>query len=279
MTDKLKGKVAVITGSGGGIGREVALAMVAEGASVVINDINKELADETINDIKKAGGKAAVNYDSVVAMAGGENIIKTATSNFGRIDILVNCAGFLISAPAVEVEEKDWDAIIAVHLKGHFACTQPAIKEMIKQKSGRIINISSRAGFRFSWSELDSLPLATAKAGVAGFTALLSAELKQYGITVNAILPSAITKNYPAKRPTFGGAETASADFVAPIIVYLATDEAKNITGQYFYAGGGDICIFPRPLQLDGANKFIRKMGKWTVDELNSVIPPLLGSA
>jgi NAD(P)-dependent dehydrogenase (short-subunit alcohol dehydrogenase family) len=279
MTDKLKGKVAVITGGGGGIGREVALAMSVEGASVVINDISQELADEAVEDIKKAGGKAAANYDSVVTMAGGESIIKTATSNFGRIDILVNCAGFLIGAPAVEIKEKDWDDIIAVHLKGHFACTQPAIKEMIKQKSGRIINISSRASFRFSWCELDSLPMATAKAGVAGFTALLSAELKQYGITVNAILPSAITKKYPKKLPTFGGAETASADFVAPIIVYLATDEAKNITGQYFYASGGDICIFPRPLQLDGSNKFIRKMGKWTVDELNSIIPPLLGSA
>ena len=279
MTDKLKGKVAVITGGGGGIGGEVALAMVAEGASVVINDINKELADETINDIKKAGGKAAANYDSVVTMAGGENIIKTATNNFGSIDILVNCAGFLISAPAVEIKEKDWDDIIAVHLKGHFACTQPAIKEMVKQKSGRIINISSRASFRFNWSELDCLPMATAKAGIAGFTALLSAEMKQYGITVNAILPSAITKKYPKKLPSFGGAETVSADFVAPIIVYLATDGAKNITGQYFYAGGGDVCIFTRPLQLDGTNKFIRKIGKWTVDELNSVIPPLLESA
>lgn len=277
MTDKLKGKSAVITGSGDGLGKEIALAMAAEGASVVINDINKELADKTVGEIKKAGGKAAANYDSVATMAGGENIIKTATSNFGRMDILVNCAGFSKNASSVDVTEKDWDAIIAVHLKGHFACTQPAIKEMIKQKSGRIINFSSRAGFLPGWSGLGSLPYSTAKAGVVGFTFLLSAELKQYGITVNAILPSAITKGFPEKRPKFGGGETASPDFVAPIIVYLATDEAKNITGQFFYAAGGDICLFPRPLQLDGANKFIRKMGKWTVEEIGSILPPLIG--
>jgi NAD(P)-dependent dehydrogenase (short-subunit alcohol dehydrogenase family) len=279
MTDKLKGKVAVVTGSGAGIGREIALAMSVEGASIVINDISQELVDNAVEEIKKAGGKAAANYDSVATMGGGESIIKTATSNFGRIDILVNCAGYSRNAPAIEVKEKDWDDIIAVHLKGHFACTQPAIKEMIKQKSGRVINFSSRAGFIYSWSGLGSLPYATAKAGVVGFTALLSAELKQYGITVNAIFPSAITKGFPEPRPRFGGGEMLGPDFVAPIVVYLATDEAKDITGQVFYAAGGDVCIFPRPLQLDGANKFIRKMGKWTVDELNSIIPPLLGSA
>jgi NAD(P)-dependent dehydrogenase (short-subunit alcohol dehydrogenase family) len=279
MGEKLKGKSAVITGSGGGIGREVALAMAAEGAKVVVNDINKELADKVVEEIKKAGGTAVANDDSVITMAGGENIIKTATSKFGKIDILANCAGFSKNALSTEVTEKDWDAIIAVHLKGHFACTQPAIKEMIKQKSGRIINISSRAGALFIWTGLASLPYCTAKAGIIGFTALLSAELKQHGITVNAILPSAITRGFPEKRPKFGGGETEGPDFVPPIIVYLATDEAKDITGQFFYAAGGDIGIFPRPLQLDGNIKFIRKMGKWTIDELGKIIPPLIGQS
>jgi NAD(P)-dependent dehydrogenase (short-subunit alcohol dehydrogenase family) len=282
MTQRLKSKAAVVTGSGGGIGREIALSMAAEGAKVVINDIGKDAdgtnaADKVVAEIKKAGGTAVANYDSVATMAGGGNIIKTAISNFGRIDILVNCAGFAKNAPSIEITEKDWDALINVHLKGHFSCTQPAIKEMIKQKSGRIINFSSRAGFLFSWSGLGSLPYSTAKAGVVGFTALLSAELKQYNITVNAILPSAITKGFPEPRPRFGGGETPSPEFVAPIVVYLATDEAKDVTGQFFYAAGGDIGIFPRPLQLEGANKFIRKMGKWTVDELSEIIPPLLG--
>jgi NAD(P)-dependent dehydrogenase (short-subunit alcohol dehydrogenase family) len=209
-------------------------------------------------------------------MVGGENIIGTATRNFGRIDILVNCAGFSRNAPSVEVSEKDWDEIIAVHLKGHFACTQAAIKEMIKQRSGRIVNFSSRAGFLTAYMGLGCLPYATAKAGIVGFTMQLSAELEQYGITVNGILPSAITRGFPEERPRFGGGETTGPEFVPPIIVYLATPEAKNITGQFFYACAGDIVILQRPMQLSGPNKFIRKSGKWTVDELSRVIPPLL---
>ena len=281
MTQKLNGKSAVVTGSGSGIGKEVALALSAEGAKVVVNDLGKDatgnsLADKVVDEIKKAGGVAVANYDSVATMAGGENIIKTATSNFGNIDILVNCAGFARNAGILDVTEKVWDDIIAVHLKGHFACTQPAVREMIKQKSGRIINFSSKAGFQFNWNGLGTLPYSTAKAGIVGFTGLLSAELKPHGITVNAIFPSAITSGFPERRPKFGGGETGTADFVPPIIVYLATPEAQKITGQFFYACGGDIIILTRPMQLPSPNKLIRKNGKWTVDELGEIIPPLI---
>jgi NAD(P)-dependent dehydrogenase (short-subunit alcohol dehydrogenase family) len=282
MTERLKGKAAVVTGGGAGIGRGVALALAEEGAGVVVSDFGRDsdgiyLADKVVEEIKKANGTAVASYDSVATMKGGENIIKTATGSFGRIDILVNCAGFCRSAPSIEITEEDWDSIIAVHLKGHFSCARAAIPEMIKQQSGRIINISSRAGFLFSWGGLGSLPYATAKAGIVGFTALLSAELKQYGITVNAILPSAITKGFPEKRPRFGGGDTEGPEFLPPLFVYLATDEAKNITGQFFYISAGDIVIFNRPMQLEGPHKFIRKMGKWTVDEISEVIPPLMG--
>jgi NAD(P)-dependent dehydrogenase (short-subunit alcohol dehydrogenase family) len=147
---------------------------------------------------------------------------------------------------------------------------------MIKQKSGRIINFSSRAGFLTAYGGLGSLPYATAKAGIVGFTMLLAAELKQHGITVNGILPSAVTPGFPEKRPRFGGGELPGPEFVPPVIVYLATPEAKNITGQFFYACAGDIIILQRPMQLSGPNKFIRKSGMWTVDELSQIIPPLL---
>jgi len=281
MAKKLNGMAAVVTGSGSGIGREVALALAAEGAKVVVNDVGKDsggksFAEIVAKEIKSAGGEAFANNDSVATMAGGENIIRTTTHNFGRIDILVNCAGFSRNAPSAEISEKDWDEIIAVHLKGHFACTQPAIKEMIKQKSGRVINFSSRAGFLTAYGGLGSLPYATAKAGIVGFTMLLSAELKQHGITVNGILPSAITKGFPEKRPRFGGGDLMGPEFVPPIIVYLATPEAKNITGRFFYASAGDVIILNTPMQLSGPNKFIRKTGKWTVDELSQIIPPLL---
>lgn len=285
MAQRLKGKPAVVTGGGGGIGKAAALALATEGAKVVVNDVGHDsngtsVADKVVEEISKAKGIAIANHDNVATMLGGENVIKTATSKFGRIDILVNCAGNLRQVPTtVEMTENDWDSVIDVHLKGHFSCTKAAILEMIRQKSGRIINISSRAAFSFDTGFPISLAAyATAKAGILGFTATLSAELREYGITVNAILPSAVTALFPQQRPRFGGGKTEGPDFVAPIIVYLATDEAKTITGQFIYAGAGDLCIFTRPMQLPGPHKFIRKMGKWTIDELSDIIPPMIGS-
>jgi NAD(P)-dependent dehydrogenase (short-subunit alcohol dehydrogenase family) len=282
VTQKLSGMTAVVTGGGGGIGREVALALVAEGARIVINDIGKDsqgksLADKVVEEIKKERGTAVANYDNVATMEGGRNLIKTTTDEFGSVDILVNCAGFCKGGNAADTTEKDWDDVIAVNLKGTFSCVQAATKEMMKQKNGRIINFSSQASFTFNWEGFGSIPYAAAKAGVVGLTAFLSAELKQYGITVNGIFPGAITKGFPEKRPKFGGGEVAGPEYVPPIILYLATPEAKNITGQFFYACDGDIMILSRPMQLDGPNKFIRKEGKWTVDELCQVIPSLLG--
>ena len=207
MAQKLKGKAAVITGAGsGGIGRAIALAMAEEGASVVVNDIargpdGKSIADKVVDEIKKAKGIAVANYDTVATMQGGENIIKTATGNFGRIDILVNCAANYTRTPALEVTEKEWDTFINVHLKGHFSCSMAAVREMIKQKSGRIINFSSRAAA----SGGGNIAYGTVKAGILGFTSGLSNEVKGYGITVNAIVPSADTKLFPGPRPKIPG--------------------------------------------------------------------------
>ncbi len=275
MAGRLAGKVAVITGGGGGIGGAVAMDMTAEGAKIVVNDIGKDengrsYADIMVARIKDAGGTAVANYDTVSTMAGGASIIQTAIRNYGRIDILLNTAGFSRRGPAVEMSEEDWDSVITVHLKGHFSCSQAAAKEMIKQKSGgRIINISSAAGFMFFDFPFFGISYATAKAGVVGFTAKLSAELKQYGITVNALFPNARTRGFPEER---AGAE--APEFVAPIVVYLATDEAKNITGQLFFGGSGDVGIYTRPLQ--GTAITIRKMGKWTLDELSKAVPQML---
>ena len=278
MTQRLKDRSAVVTGSGDGIGKDVALALAEEGAKVVVNDINKDNADKVVEEIKKAGGTAVANNDSVATMEGGENIIKTATANFGRIDILVNCAGNFKALPTVEVTEEIWDSIITVHMKGHFSCSQAAIKEMLKQKHGRIINISSRAA-AFGPA---SLPYSAAKAGILGMTSMLSAEQKDNGITVNCILPSAHTQLFPWGVPNVGDNMPVmldrGPDYVAPVIAYLATDEAGCINGKYIYSSGGDICIYAHPFQLPGeSHMFIRKMGKWTIDELGEVIPKLLG--
>lgn len=283
MPQKLKGNSAVVTGGGRGMGRGIALALASEGAHVVVNDIASDrdgtnVADKVVAEITKAKGIAVANYDSVATMVGGENIIKTATKNFGRIDILVNCAGNFQFVPTIELTERDWDSIIDVHLKGHLSCTKAAVMEMTKQKSARIINFSSRGAF----FGVHNLAYATVKAGIMGFTAMLSRELKEYGITVNAILPSAVTQLFPGDiRPRMGdnmpSILSPQPDFVAPIVVYLATEDAKNITGQFIYVAGGDICIYTEPLQLATAHKFIRKPGKWTPDELGEVVPSMLG--
>jgi NAD(P)-dependent dehydrogenase (short-subunit alcohol dehydrogenase family) len=285
VSQRLADKVAVVTGAGsGGIGRTIALVLAGEGARVVVNDIAREpdgtsIADKVVREIKKAGGTAVANYDSVSTMQGGENIIKTATSNFGRIDILVNCAANLVQQPIDKMTEAQWDSIIAVHLKGHFTCGKAAAIEMMKQKSGSIINFSSRAASGIPQHTAYS----AAKAGILGFTSALAKDLSEYGVRVNAILPSADTKLFPGPRPkglksSYPAPVSIDPEYVAPVVVYLATDDARGITGRYFYASGGDICIYPRPLELTmEAPLFIRKMGKWTLEELNNIIPGLLG--
>ncbi|MFH1087747.1 MAG: SDR family NAD(P)-dependent oxidoreductase [Chloroflexota bacterium] len=284
MGQRLKGKVAVVTGGGRGIGRGISLGLAAEGAKVVVNDIFRDkdgvsAADKVVEVIKKAGGTAAANCDNVASMAGGRNIVKAATSSFGKIDILVTPAGNYLSMPALEMTEEAWDSTMAVHLKGHFACHQAAALEMVKQKSGgRLVCFASRGSF---YGSLGSLAYATAKAGVMGFSSLLARAVKDHGITVNCILPSADTQLFPGKRGRLGDniplPESADPDMVAPVVVYLATDEAKDITGQFIYASGGDVCIYAQPLQMLCTHRFVRKSGKWTVDEISQVFPSVLG--
>src|SRR4030042_1058938 len=155
MGDRLKGKVAVVTGSGRGIGRGIALLMASEGAKVVVNDLGAAVtgagasqapAEEVVTEIKKAGGEAVPNFDSVATVEGGENIIKTAVDKFGRIDILVNNAGILRDRMLFNMSEDEWDIILKIHLYGHFYCARAASPYMRQQRWGRIINTSSIAG-------------------------------------------------------------------------------------------------------------------------------------
>jgi NAD(P)-dependent dehydrogenase (short-subunit alcohol dehydrogenase family) len=264
MVKKLEGKVAVVTGagSGTGIGREAALAMAAEGAKVVVNDIS----------IKADGSRGA---DEVVALIdGARNIIEAAIHNFGRIDILVNAAANWVCKPTIEHTEADWDGIMNVHLKGVFGCTQAAIKEMIKQKNGgRIINFMSNAAFTSTLGPGAAIAYCTAKAGVASFTNALSLELEKYRITVNAISPVALTNLFPDDR-VVNGIKVVGPEFVAPIIVYLATDEAKGITGQFIFCSAGYIRVWGLPFQEPEAE--VHKEGKWTVDELSVILPKIV---
>ena len=289
MVQRLEGKVAVITGSGRGIGRAVATLMAEEGARVIINDLggaadgtgaDKVPADEVVAAIKKMGGEAVVNYDSVATAQGGENIIQTAIEHFGRIDILVNNAGILRDRMIFNMTEEEWDAVIKVHLYGHFYCTKPASVLMRQQRSGRIINISSQAGLATTMGQVN---YAAAKEGIVGFTRMVAKDLGKYGITCNAIRPRAGTRltlspelraawERAGRWDTIKAVETQAPEDVAPFVVYLASDEAANINGRTFLVGGGLIGLYSEPV----TERTIWKEDRWTLDELSIIVPSIL---
>src|SRR2546423_2550708 len=293
----LEGKVAVVTGSGRGIGRGIALLFAREGAKVIVNDPGVNVdgsghdngpADQVVAEIKGEGGDAAASYDSVASVDGGEAIIKTAVDSFGRIDVLVNNAGILRDRMIFNMTEEEWDAVIAVHLKGHYCTTKPASILMRQQRSGRIINFSSISG-------LGGLPgqanYGAAKAGIAGFTRVVAKDLGRYGVTCNAIAPGAATRmtatvpqNTAQLRARAGTApvvqerrassvpEMREPEYVAPMTVFLACDEAWNINGKIFYVAGGRISL----AHEETAMRQIMKNGMWTVDELRELVPSQL---
>ena len=290
MPNLLKGKSAVVTGGGSaGIGGAIAYSLAMEGAQVVVNDISRDsegnkAADKMVEKIKKAGGTAVPNLDSVDSMQGGEKIIKTAISNFVKIDILVNVAGNYWGVSTLDMTEKEWDSVMNVHMKGTFATIKAALPEMVKQKGGRIINFSSRAAFNGPASakvSYSNVAYNAAKAGILGLTMALALEFRESGITANVILPSAITPLFPREKlpleDNLPVPHNIGPEYVAPIVIYLATDKARDITGQFIYAAGEDICIFGRPFRLPGPHAFFHKNDKWTVDELEQLVPQFLG--
>ncbi|MGB6838228.1 MAG: SDR family oxidoreductase [Dehalococcoidia bacterium] len=284
----LKDKVAVITGSGRGIGRGMALLFAQEGARVVVNDPGVNLdgtghdrgpADQVVEEIRRAGGEAVASYDSVVTMEGGEKIIQTALDTWGRLDILVNNAGILRDRMIFNMAEEEWDDVIRVHLKGHFACTKPAAILMRQQRYGRIINFSSTSGIIGNAGQAN---YGAAKSGVAGFTRVVARDLGRYGITCNAIAPGAATRMTASvtdqaralrSRASIAGpaqaAPSRDPEMVAPMAAYLASDDAWNINGWVFHVAGGTVSLAFHPT----AQRTIWKPGMWAVDELIEAVP------
>jgi len=280
----LPGKVAVITGGGRGVGRGIARALAADGVKVVVNDLftgeGESAAASVVAEITSLGGEAVADGHDVSTFASSSHIIDSAVELFGRIDILVMCAGNFVSDRLADLTEERWLSSLAVHLGGHVGCAKAAAQRMTEQgDGGRIVTVASRAAF--------SSPMpayAAAKAGIMGLTSALAVGLASAGITVNCLIPSATTRLFPGDDPNArtmrGMAATISLDpdYIAPVVTYLASGEAKDISGRFVYASGGDICIYTEPLSLHGGtNAFVRKDGIWTAEELSHVLPSLFG--
>ena len=244
---RLDGKVAIITGSGRGLGRGFALNMSKEGASVVVNDVD-DSANQVVTEIESSGGKAAALMGGVGTKEVAEQLVDIAVNKFGKLDILVNNAGIIRDAMLHKMEEKQWDDVITVHLKGAFLNTQAAVKHMIaNQIKGRIINITSSAGL---YGNIGQANYSAAKAGLLGLTKSNARELVRYGICVNAVAPAAqtnMTDSMPEKvREMFYKQLAAMSTIqrmgqpedVAPTVLFLASDDSYFVTGQVICAMG-----------------------------------------
>ncbi len=281
----LKDRVAVVTGAAGGVGREIALLMAREGAKVVVNDpgvnvdgtgSSSEPADNAVAEIKAQGGQAVTNYDLVGTMAGGQAIIKTALDQFGRVDIVVNNAGILRDRMIFNMTEEEWDAVLDTHLKGTFAVTRAAAPLMREQKWGRFINMTSTSGLV---GNIGQANYAAAKLGIVGLTRVVALDMARYNVTANCISPFAWTRmigtiptETPAQKERVEKLKKLSPAHIAPLAVFLATEDAKDISGQVFGVRGKEIMLFNqmRPVRT------IHHEEGWTAERLAEIFPGTL---
>ena len=289
----LDGRIAIITGAGRGIGREHALLFAAEGAKVVVNDLGGALdgsgddrtpAQQVADEIVAAGGEAVANADDITDWEGGKHPIDTAVEVFGDVNVLVHNAGILRDRVLVNMSEAEWDAVVQVHLKGHFVPTRHAAAYWREQsKAGKevhaaVVNTSSTSGLLGNPGQAN---YGAAKAGIAAFTVITAEELSRYGVRVNAIAPAARTRmteqtpglsdivQVPSDPSVFDKWDPAN---ISPLVAYLAT-EACPITGRVFFVQGGQVRLF-QPWTM---TETIEKDDRWTVAELAAEMPRLIG--
>ncbi len=282
----VENKVAVVTGAGRGIGREIALLLAKEGAKVVVNDFGgggdgtggeTKVADDVVKEIKNAGGVAAANYDAVGTMESGKRIVQTAIDNFGKLDILVNNAGILRDRMIFNMSEEEWDGVIKVHLKGTFCCTRATVPIMREQRSGRIINFTSTSGLIGNVGQAN---YAAAKLGIVGLTKVVALDMAKYNVTANCISPFAWTRligtiptETEAQKQRVEKLKKMSPAHIAPLVVYLASDEAQYVTGQIFGVRGKEIFLFSQPRPI----RSIHHSDGWTPDLLAEIFKGTIG--
>jgi len=278
----LAGKVAIVTGAGRGIGREHALALARAGAKVVVNDLGASLtgegadekpAQQVVTEIEQLRGAAVADGENVADFDGARRMVQRAIDTFGRLDILVNNAGITRDRMLVNMTEDEWDAVIAVHLKGHFAPTRHAAAHWRERsKAGeavraRVVNTSSPSGV---FGNVGQANYGAAKAGIASFTVIAAQELARYGVTVNCLAPNARTRMTEAAfgeiPPPEAGFDAMDPANMSPIVVGLCADEAQHITGQCFFVYGGAVNVL-RPWD---AGALLAREGRWGADEFLS---------
>jgi len=284
------GRIVIVTGGGRGLGRAHALAFAREGARVVVNDLGVALdgseersgpADEVVAEIRAMGAEAVANADDVADWEGGERLVRCAIDAFGGLDVVVNNAGFVRDRMFANVAEDEWDAVVRVHLKGHFVVSRHAAAHWRDRSkagedvAGRIVNTSSGAGLLGSVGQAG---YSAAKAGIAALTLVQAAELGRYGVTANAIAPSARTRMTEEvftemMAEVESGFDAMDPSNVSPLVVWLGSREASDVTGRVFELEGGIVSV------ADGWHHGPRreKQDRWEPAELGPVVHELLG--
>ncbi|MGE3590505.1 MAG: SDR family NAD(P)-dependent oxidoreductase [Ilumatobacteraceae bacterium] len=295
----LDGRVAVVTGGGGGIGRAVATVLAQQGAAVVVNDLGAQLdgsdsdasvAQQVADSIVAAGGRAIANHDSVGSFAGAERIVAAATDTYGRLDQIVLCAGNSAQVPPQDMTEEFWDLTMQIHLKGHFACMRASMEPMRSTGGGSIVAITSHVGL---YGLPDAPAYCAAKSGITGLTKSMAQACEPLGITVNCVAPSAVTRMSDTVPVDILRQRAAAAGITLPdgmsddeirllligdpvavanFIAYLGTDAARQITGQTFAVIGGHVGVFA-PWTETGS---VDNTRPWTIDELEQQLPTIL---
>lgn len=283
----LAGKVALVTGGGRGIGRAIALMMAARGAKVVVNDPGVSLvgsdetdgpANETVRDIEAAGGQAVADYGSVSDAAQARAMVQRAVDTFGRIDIVVNNAGILRDVIFHKMTEEDWDSVLKVHLYGSFNVSRAAAQHFRAQESGVFVNMTSTSGLVGNPGQAN---YSAAKLGIVGLSKSLALDMARFNVRSNCISPFAWSRmvgsipNTPDQEERLAGIRTLTPDKIAPVAVFLASDEARDVNGQIFAVRGNELFLMSQPRPL----RSIHRSDGWTPEAVRDHAVPALRSS
>jgi NAD(P)-dependent dehydrogenase (short-subunit alcohol dehydrogenase family) len=275
----LDGKVVVVTGGGNGIGRGVSLQLAASGAKVVVNDYGVSVdgrdpssaaADGVVKEIAAKGGEAVAHADSIATMAGGQSLVDLAISKFGDLHAVICCAGILRERMIFNMSEEEWDAVIAVHLKGHFSVWRPATRYMREKKRGCLIGFTSTAGLEGSAGQPN---YSAAKEGIVGLMRSTAIAMAKYGVRANVISPEASTRMTERLPTTRRGQVASPPEGIAPVAAFLVSDEAAHITGQIVHVRGSQVSVWSHPAPI----RMVTNAQPWTPEALADIWDAQLG--